>query len=167
MLAATSVLQQQASDVRSTRVNWQSYVQSRMLSEEDYKVIVSLDNFKDKCERERYVQENGQEIIRTFYHLIASIAKEQTLQYVLIMIDDYIQEDPSRIELFHEFAQKSKESTWAPFLNLLNRGDGFINNMSSRIVAKMACWSKTPMERTDLHFYLTWLKDQLFVQVSI
>lgn len=69
------------------------------------------------------------------------------------------------MEIFHEYAQKEKESVWGPFLNLLNRQDGFITNMTARIIAKIACWSQTPMERSDLHFYLTWLKDQLKAQV--
>lgn len=70
------------------------------------------------------------------------------------------------MEIFHEYAQKEKESVWGPFLNLLNRQDGFITNMTARIIAKIACWSQTPMDRSDLHFYLTWLKDQLKAQVS-
>lgn len=70
------------------------------------------------------------------------------------------------MEIFHEYAQKEKESVWGPFLNLLNRQDGFITNMTARIIAKIACWSQTPMERSDLHFYLTWLKDQLKAQVD-
>lgn len=71
------------------------------------------------------------------------------------------------MEIFHEYANAKKESVWAPFLNLLNRQDGFITNMTSRIIAKIACWAQTPMERSDLHFYLTWLKDQLKAQVII
>lgn len=71
------------------------------------------------------------------------------------------------MEIFHEYAQKEKESVWGPFLNLLNRQDGFITNMTARIIAKIACWSQTPMERSDLHFYLTWLKDQLKAQVYL
>ena len=38
---------------------------------------------------------------------------------------------------------------------------------SSRIIGKIACWSKEPMDRKNLHFYLNWLKDQLKHSVSI
>ena len=38
---------------------------------------------------------------------------------------------------------------------------GFIMNMTARVVAKMACWSRELMSGSDLQFYLTWLKDQL------
>jgi len=34
-------------------------------------------------------------------------------------------------------------------------------NMTARVIAKIACWSKQLMDGSDLHFYLTWLKDQL------
>lgn len=49
---------------------------------------------------------------------------------------------------------------------MLNRQDGFITNMTARILAKMACGSKELMDGSDLHFYLTWLKDQLKLPVS-
>lgn len=39
--------------------------------------------------------------------------------------------------------------------------------MTSRIIAKLACWSHELMEKTDLQFYLTWLKDQLKLSVSL
>lgn len=79
----------------------------------------------------------------------------------------YSQEDRSRVEIFREYSQKKRESVWGPFLNLLNRPDEFITHMTARIIAKMACWSKELMERSDLHFYLTWLKDQLKQKVII
>merc|ERR1711971_567572 len=43
----------------------------------------------------------------------------------------------------------------AAFLNLLNRPDGFIQNMTSRVVAKMACWSPEQMQGSDLQLRMT------------
>ena len=65
------------------------------------------------------------------------------------------------MEIIGEYARKKRENVWSPFLNLLNRPDGFIQNMTSRIIAKLACWSRDPMDGSDLTFYLAWLKDQL------
>lgn len=61
---------------------------------------------------------------------------------------------------------KKKEPVCGLFLNLLNGSDGFIINMSSRIIAKIACWSPELIDEPDLKFYLTWLRDQLTVPVS-
>ncbi|CAH1984276.1 unnamed protein product [Acanthoscelides obtectus] len=163
MLAATSVLQQTATDIRNRKVNWQPYLQSQMISQEDFNFIVAFD-VPEAAQRENLIQSNRLQCAQTFLNLLGHVSKDTTLQYVLVLIDDMLQEDRSRVEIFHEYANKKGESVWGPFLNLLNRQDGFITNMASRIIAKIACWSQTPMERSDLHFYLTWLKDQLRMQ---
>lgn len=163
MLAATSVLQQKATDVRAQTVNWQSYMQSQMISQEDYNFICNFDT-TDSQKREELLKANRLQCAKTFLNLLGHISKDQTLQYILVLVDDMIQEDRTRVEIFHEYAAKTKESVWGPFLNLLNRPDEFITNMTSRIIAKIACWAQNQMERSDLHFYLTWLKDQLKVQ---
>ncbi|XP_049856051.1 V-type proton ATPase subunit H isoform X4 [Schistocerca gregaria] len=160
MLAATSVLQQQATEIRNQRVNWQSYLQSQMISQEDYSFIVAFDN-ADAQAREKLLKDNRNQAAKTFLNLLGHVSKDQTIQYILIMIDDMLQEDRKRVEIFHEHCAKKKESVWGPFLNLLNRPDGFIVNMTSRIIAKIACWSQDLMDKSDLQFYLAWLKDQL------
>lgn len=79
---------------------------------------------------------------------------------------EFFQEDRHRVEIFYEHAAKRKESIYAPFINLLNRQDGFIINMAARILAKLACWGREIMPKSDLNFYLQWLKDQLTMNVS-
>jgi V-type H+-transporting ATPase subunit H len=163
MLAATSVLQQRATDIRNQHVNWLSYFQSQMISQEDYNFVVAFD-VPDGTKREALLKSDRNQCAQTLLNLLGHVSKDQTLQYILVLVDDMLQENRSRVEIFHEYANKKKESVWGPFLNLLNRQDGFITNMTSRIIAKIACWSQSPMERSDLHFYLTWLKDQLKMQ---
>ncbi|XP_059609545.1 V-type proton ATPase subunit H isoform X2 [Phlebotomus argentipes] len=159
MIAATSVLQQQAGDIRQIKINWQSYMQSQMISSEDYNCVSALDGEK----KAQYLQQNPSQCAKTLLNLLSHVSKDQTIQYILVMIDDLLQEDRSRVEIFHDYSMKRKESVWGPFLNLLNRQDGFIVNMSSRILAKLACWGHEQMPKSDLNFYLQWLKDQLTV----
>jgi V-type H+-transporting ATPase subunit H len=157
---ATSPLQQKANEVRANRVNWQSYLQGQMISQDDYAIITKLDGTTPEI-RNGLLQEKPLQCAKTFLTIVSHMAKDQTVQYVLTMIDDLLQEDKSRVEIFREYARKNKESVWAPFLSMLNRTDGFIVNQTSRIISKIACWSKEPMEGADLTFYLTWLKDQM------
>ncbi|XP_076182155.1 V-type proton ATPase subunit VhaSFD isoform X1 [Ptiloglossa arizonensis] len=160
MLAATSILQQQAADIRNQRITWHTYLQSQMISKEDHDFIVAFDT-SDPNAREAKLKEDPHQAAKTFLNLLGHISKDQTIQYLLTMIDDMLQEDRSRVEIFQEHSNRKRESIWGPFLNLLNRQDGFIMNMTSRIIAKLACWSHDLMDKTDLQFYLTWLKDQL------
>jgi len=164
-LTATSALQQRARDVRqANRVNWQTYLQSKMISQEDYNFISRFDSASDAGAREALVQENPLQCAKTFYNLLGHISKDQTIQYLLTLVDDFLQENKSRVGIFRQYSKSKKESVWAHFLNLLTRPDPFIQNMTARVVAKMACWSPELMSGSDLQYYLTWLKDQLRMQ---
>merc|ERR1719500_404008 len=131
-----------------------------MISQEDFSVISRLDS-GDPASREKVAKEAPQQCAKTLYNLLGHISKDQTVQYLLTLVDDFLQEDKARVGIFREYSRKRKESVWAAFLNLLNRPDGFVQNMTSRVVAKMACWSVEQMGGSDLQYYLTWLKDQL------
>ncbi|KAK3087872.1 hypothetical protein FSP39_011795 [Pinctada imbricata] len=157
---ATSLLQQRANDVRANRVNWQSYLQGQMISQEDFNFISRFDAATSD-QRAAILQQHSNQFAKTFINLMNHIAKDQTLQYILTMLDDVLQEDKSRVEIFKDYARRSKESVWTPFIHLLNRNDRFIVNQTSRIIAKIACWSKDGMGLDDLRFYLDFLKNQL------
>lgn len=131
-----------------------------MITQEDYNFIVALDQSTAESRANLLKQQRGQSA-KTFFNMLERISRDQTIQYILIMIDELLQEDKSRVEIFKEYARKKKEPVWTQFLTLLNRPDGFIINMTSRIIAKIACWSRELMEGSDLQHYLTWLKDQL------
>jgi len=160
-LAATSALQMRAQEVRATRVNWQSYLQSKMISQEDFNFITRYDSAGDPQAREKVVSENPMQCAKTFYNLLGHISKDQTIQYLLTLVDDFLQENKARVGILRQYSRSKKESVWAHFLNLLTRPDPFIQNMTARVVAKMACWSQELMAGSDLQYYLTWLKDQL------
>lgn len=155
-----SLLQQRGIEVRRNRVNWRSYLQSQMISEEEFAMITKLDA-ATQDERARLLDEQGGDVVRIVHDLMHHISKDQTVQYLLTMLDDWLQEDKSRVELFREFARKNKQSVFRMFLHIMNRPDPFIVHQASRIVAKIACWSRPLMDGTELQFYLTWLRDQL------
>jgi len=162
---ASSVLQQKASEVRNQRTPWQTYLQSQMISDQDYRFITRFDTTPDAKARDAVINsEKPLQLAETIYNLLSQVSKEGTVQYLLTMMDDVLQEDKTRVEIFKQYSAARKESPWVLLLTLLNRPDGFIMNMTARIIAKIACWSKKLMEGSDLQFYLTWLKDQLKTQ---
>ncbi|CAH0694612.1 unnamed protein product [Spodoptera exigua] len=154
MIAATSVLQIRASEIRQTQINWQSYLQSQMITQRDHDFIVNLDQRGQKELPDRHPETCAD----VFLNLLTHISKDHTIQYLLVLIDDILSEDKGRVKIFREARMGN---AWQPFLNLLNRQDEFVQHMTARIIAKLACWHPNLMEKSDLHFYLSWLKDQL------
>lgn len=61
-----------------------------MISQEDYNFIVAFDN-ADAAGREKILKESRAQCAKTFLNLLGHVSKDQTIQYILIMIDDMLQ----------------------------------------------------------------------------
>ncbi|XP_063386418.1 V-type proton ATPase subunit H [Cydia fagiglandana] len=154
MIAATSVLQLRASEIRQTDIKWQSYLQSQMITQRDHDFVSALDHGKKDLP-----DKSPEECCSVFINLLTHVSKDHTIQYILVMIDDILSENKNRVKIFREHNKTGQ--VWQPFLNLLNRQDEFVQHMTARIIAKLACWHPQLMDKSDLNFYLTWLKEQL------
>uniref|UniRef100_A0A8C5I9I1 ATPase H+ transporting V1 subunit H n=1 Tax=Gouania willdenowi TaxID=441366 RepID=A0A8C5I9I1_GOUWI len=160
----TNIIDAKAAEVRSNLVNWQSYLQSQMISAEDCEFIKKFEvaNSEDK---QLILTREGNQCAKTFLNLMAHISKEQTVQYILTLIDDTLQENPQRVSIFFDYAKKTKNTAWSYFLPMLNRQDFFTVHMAARIIAKLAAMGRDLMEGSDLNYYFNWIKSQLSSQV--
>ncbi|XP_028297752.1 V-type proton ATPase subunit H isoform X1 [Gouania willdenowi] len=159
----TNIIDAKAAEVRSNLVNWQSYLQSQMISAEDCEFIKKFEvaNSEDK---QLILTREGNQCAKTFLNLMAHISKEQTVQYILTLIDDTLQENPQRVSIFFDYAKKTKNTAWSYFLPMLNRQDFFTVHMAARIIAKLAAMGRDLMEGSDLNYYFNWIKSQLSSQ---
>ncbi|CAI4228682.1 unnamed protein product [Auanema sp. JU1783] len=163
MINATSRLQLEAAEVRTNKPNWGSYLRSQMVPQEDYNFFTAYEAAKNKEERDAVLKandENGQ-AVKTIVNLITNVAKDQNVRYVLTVLDDMLQEDKNRVEIFHRAAATSNKTVWSWFLGILQRQDNFIVNQMSSIIAKLACFGSTLMAGAELNYYFAFLKDQL------
>uniref|UniRef100_A0A0M3HXI0 V-type proton ATPase subunit H n=2 Tax=Ascaris TaxID=6251 RepID=A0A0M3HXI0_ASCLU len=161
MLNATSRLQLEAAEVRNNKPNWNSYLRSQMIAQEDYNFITAYEAAKSKGDRDALLESTKQQCARTMINFITTVAKDQNVRYVLTLLDDMLQEEKSRVEIFHTYAKKQKRTIWSWFLGILQRQDNFIVNQMSSVIAKLACFGKTLMEGADLSYYFSFLKEQL------
>lgn len=63
---------------------------SQMISKEDYDFIAAFDTSDAKA-RENKLKENPHQAAKTFLNLLGHVSKDQTIQYLLTMIDDMLQ----------------------------------------------------------------------------
>jgi len=63
---------------------------SQMISKEDYDFIAAFDSSDTKT-RENKLKENPHQAAKTFLNLLGHVSKDQTIQYILTMIDDMLQ----------------------------------------------------------------------------
>lgn len=134
MINATSKLQIEAAEVRgnsSNKPNWTSYLRSQLIPQEVYNFISNYENAKKKEERDDVLNRDQQNTASSVIYLIKDVAKDQIIRYVLTVFDDMLQEDKSRVDIFHNYAQKHKQTIWSYFQGILTRQDQFIVNQVS------------------------------------
>ncbi|VDN10735.1 unnamed protein product [Dibothriocephalus latus] len=182
--SVTSNLQAKVAIVRQSRINWQSYLQydsihfdtfrGQMITSEQFNFISQFDNATTPEARSRIISENQHAVgpvAKIFIALLSKISKEQTLQYVISLLDDvfqvygftsyFPQEDKSRVELFHNYFAEKNENIWNHFFNFLQRPNLVCVYQISRIITKLACWSSKLMEESSLRYFLDWLQESL------
>jgi len=66
---------------------------------------------------------------------------ERDVVVVLMVVYVFVlQEDKSRVEVFGEYARKSRDSVFGPFLNMLNRPDTFtVNQVRCELLLLVIC----------------------------
>uniref|UniRef100_A0A8C8LVR2 V-type proton ATPase subunit H n=1 Tax=Oncorhynchus tshawytscha TaxID=74940 RepID=A0A8C8LVR2_ONCTS len=156
----TNIIAAKAAEVRANKVNWQSYLQGQMISAEDCEFIKKFEVAHSE-EKQIILTNEGHQCAKTFLNLMAHISKEQTVQYILTLIDDTLQENHQRVNIFFDYSKKTKNTAWSYFLPMLNRQDLFTVHMAARIIAKLAAWGRDLMEGSDLNYYFNWIKTQL------
>ncbi|XP_064201595.1 V-type proton ATPase subunit H-like [Anguilla rostrata] len=159
----TNIIAAKAAEVRANKVNWQSYLQGQMISVEDCEFIKRFEMARAE-EKQAILTNEGHQCAKTFLNLMAHISKEQTVQYILTLINDMLQENHQRVNIFFDYAKKTKSTAWSHFLSMLNRQDVFTVHMAATIIAKLAAWGRELMEGTDLNYYFNWIKTQLSSQ---
>ncbi len=139
-----------------------------MIDKEDFEFINRFDS-NNSAERERILSSPAEKIecIRTLMTIMGKVSKESTLQYTATLIDDLLQENKSRVELFHLYSRKYKESVYNSFIQKLYLQDAFLVNQISRIITKLACWSNDLMPDKELKDYFLWLKEQIAEKVKV
>ncbi|XP_051879646.1 V-type proton ATPase subunit H isoform X2 [Pristis pectinata] len=161
----TNIIAAKAAEFEQNKVNWQSYLQGQMISSEDCEFIKKFEAARTE-DKQRILDNEGHQCAKTFLNLMTHISKEQTVQYILTMIDDMLQENHQRVNIFFDYAKKTKNTAWSYFLPMLNRQDLFTVHMAARIIAKLAAWGRELMEGSDLNYYFNWIKTQLSSQSS-
>lgn len=96
-----------------------------------------------------------------FVSLLNRISKEQTLQYLLSLMDEMFKEEATRVELFRNYFDSKSENIWNYFFNFLQRSDQICVYQISKIITKLACWSSQQMDEKALSYFYDWLLEHL------
>ena len=120
--------------LRSKEIPWEIYQTARLISDRDLQLLRRYDK-KDAQHRKMLLAEGGARYVRAMMSVLQNVTKEETVQYVLAMVDDILDGDSSRARFFFEVESLSGEddgsarervgSVYNIFLRLLQRDDWY------------------------------------------
>lgn len=112
---------------------WETYMTTKLISGTDLQLLKRYDKMAEsyKCQ---LLDDDGPAYIHVFVTILRDIFKEETVEYVLALIDEMLTANPRRARLFNDNSL-SNEDTYGPFLRLLWKGNWFIQEKSCKILS--------------------------------
>ncbi|XP_041012162.1 V-type proton ATPase subunit H-like [Juglans microcarpa x Juglans regia] len=114
-------------------IPWETYMTTKLITGTCLQLLRRYDN-KSESYRAQLLDDDGPAYVRVFISILRDIFKEETVEYVLALIDEMLTANPKRARLFHDNSL-ANEDTYEPFLRLLWKGNWFIQEKSCKILA--------------------------------
>uniref|UniRef100_A0A2P2KX45 V-type proton ATPase subunit H n=1 Tax=Rhizophora mucronata TaxID=61149 RepID=A0A2P2KX45_RHIMU len=116
-------------------IPWETYMTTRLISGTDLQLLRRYDN-RSEIYRAQLLDDDGPAYVRVFVSILRDIFKEETVEYVLALIDEMLTANPKRARLFHD-KSLANEDPYEPFLRLLWKGNWFIQEKSCKTLASV------------------------------
>ncbi|XP_055822947.1 V-type proton ATPase subunit H-like [Solanum dulcamara] len=114
-------------------IPWETYMTTKLVTGTGFQLLRRYDK-KAESYKAQLLDDDGPGYIRVFVTILRDIFKEETVEYVLALIDEMLTANPKRARLFHD-ESLADEDTYEPFLRLLWKGNWFIQEKSCKILS--------------------------------
>ncbi|BBN17967.1 V-type H+-transporting ATPase subunit H [Marchantia polymorpha subsp. ruderalis] len=128
-------------------IPWETYMTAKLITSTGLQLLRRYDHRPDNVQA-ALLDENGVAYVRVFVGILRDITKEETVEYMLAVIDDMLSANPKRARLFHDKAL-SGDDVYGPFLRLLSKRKWFIQETSCKILTLII--SARPSEEISMY----------------
>jgi len=155
------IVKQTADKVLEQVIPWEGYQKANLIEEKELELIKRYDK-KNTDVRLALFQKEGDVYAALFLDLMVKSSKEETLQYLLTLVDQLIKEFPESIRLFLRTSSKNPQYPFTPFVSLLQRSylDWYTNSKASNILA-ILMGSSPSVSEENTSFLCHWIREQL------
>ncbi|KAI3470381.1 hypothetical protein Pfo_027044 [Paulownia fortunei] len=114
-------------------IPWETYMTTKLITGTGLQLLRRYDK-KPENYKAQLLDDDGPAYIRVFVSILRDIFKEETLEYVIALIDEMLSANPKRARLFHD-KSLADEDAYEPFLRLLWKGNWFVQEKSCKILS--------------------------------
>ncbi|KAL6527077.1 hypothetical protein OROGR_016167 [Orobanche gracilis] len=114
-------------------IPWETYMTTKLITGTGLQLLRRYDK-KPENYKAQLLDDDGPAYIRVFVSILRDIFKEETVEYVLALVDEMLSANPKRARLFYD-KSLADEDTYEPFIRLLWKGNWFIQEKSCKILS--------------------------------
>ncbi|GAK67100.1 uncharacterized protein PAN0_016c5326 [Moesziomyces antarcticus] len=136
--------------IRARPIPWEGYHRADLLSADELKMIKSVDAIvigQNRSKLDPLLDEHGQEYVSLYLRLLSKLSRTDTLQQILVLVDDMLSDRDDRIELFLSLDGQEEQDgvgfPWKPFVKLLDVPDDFVQMKSAQFLTLLLVFSAT------------------------
>lgn len=118
-------------------IPWDIYMTARLISDRDLQLLRRYDK-KDADYQAKLLEEAGPSYVEAFLTVLKNVTKDETVQYVLAMLEQMIAANESRAAFFHAtpaaLAPGGSADCYPIFLRLIARNDWFTQEKTALLL---------------------------------
>lgn len=149
-------IQELSQRIRSRPIPWEGYHRADLLSADELKMIKSVDAIiigQNRSKLDPLFEEQGKEYVSLYLRLLSKLSRTDTLQQILVLIDDMLVDHDDRLQLFLSFDGKEEQDglafPWRPFVKLLDVPDDFVQMKSAHFLTLLLIGSTSNHSMPD------------------
>ncbi|KAG0569971.1 hypothetical protein M758_6G124100 [Ceratodon purpureus] len=120
-------------EVLKRDIPWETYMTAKLINSTGLQLLRRYDHRPDNVQA-ALLEENGVSYVRVFVGILRDISKQETVEYMLAMVDEMLTANPKRARLFHDKSFQDNEDVYRPFIRLLSKKNWFIQEKSCKIL---------------------------------
>lgn len=113
-----------SSSVLKRDIPWDTYMAARLISEKDLRSIRLYDK-KNASTQSDILQTEGPAVVASLLSVLKNVTKEDTVQYVLALLQGLVAADKGRVALFFADGRDAATDVYPVLLRLLQRTDWY------------------------------------------
>ncbi|KAK3838263.1 MAG: ATPase, V1 complex, subunit H [Linnemannia gamsii] len=142
-LVNNAFLDELTTGLRARPIPWEGYQRATLITQAELNYIKAVEK-KTGEDLSRVVDKEGNVYGDLLISLLQKLVRVDTIQSILILIDDILLDHEERADYFLQLGQTDASLPYSPLLKCLRSEDSFIALKASKIITTLLCASRKP-----------------------
>lgn len=146
--------------IRNRPMPWEGYQRASIISEEQLSLLRKYDHRELNLNNDLISDDFPEKYAELFIFLLRKLTRVDALQYILVLIDDMIEENPDYIDLYLSMKQVEPDLPYSVFQKCLEKEEDYLSAKACKIQTTFLNYEKT-LPDFDFKFTIEYLVSAL------